>query len=562
MATITIQADPNIDYTNLNDFNNFIQAAIDALNADDEVKFSGDFNIGENTIKVNKPLKIRGASGVKPKITGTSGSVMKGNTLMDCGIFSILTGGTVEITNLDLEHTPGLNKHFDPNVNNPVYPDDPNTGMDNPMMMCHGSATVAYFVDNLKPSSLRVINCDIFTSATAGISMECINKAKKNKPVRHDFIIRHCNIINVPGQFINTPLEIPGGNWLGVRFGPMEPGFNEPPPFPVDVRGSYFEVSDCNLNPAKFAGIAVWLCLSDSETKFVIANNDIAGNLSMGIMFGFEYSNEMCPNGTALILNNEIHIKDYFPYNDTLVSAGISAQIANDDKDKSVKTIITHNRIHLLHTSSASFGNEIVNVVLGGIVYTDLTEEGSKNASAVIDNNILYGGAAAPPYWGICLRGSANNVIVEDNDLTALTAAHAQIFVDGYSKGPQNKPVLVDAHNCIFSRNLLGKVVNSSPAKPPEAAIVCNGRNNRFFDNDFRLSSISGWTQQNHTDGIGFVKISDLSKDNFIILDPEKFPEVSGIPTGWWDETSPYNYKFYWDVSNQNEEVWLPKLVT
>jgi hypothetical protein len=565
MSKITIEPILNVDYTKPADFQTYIQAKINSLSKNSEIDFKGEFNIGENTIRVEKPLKIRGVpddTGQKPRITGSSGSVLKGNTDMDCGIFSISGTGVVEITNLSLEHTPVLNKHFDAAVNNPAYPDDPNNpGKDDPSAMCHGSATIACFVDNLLPSSLRITDCDIFTSATSAVNIECINEADLSKPVRHDFIIRHCSIINIPGLFIGTPLEIPGGNWLSVKLGPMEPGLNEPAPHPIDVRGSYFEVSDCNLDPAKFAAIAVWLCLSDSDTKFVIANNSIAtssnaGALDLGIMFGYKDSTMMLPKGTALILNNKIQVEHYFEFKQPPASAGILVQVANENAGDWVRTIITHNQISLLHPSTVS---SFETAVVGGIVYDDLTEKGSKNVFAVIDNNLIDGGTAAPPHWGICLRGSANNVIVEDNDLTFLTAAHAQIFIDGYSKSAKRKPVKVDAHNCVFSRNLLGGLKSGSPVKPPEAIILCRGSNNRFFDNDFGLSQISGWTLPDHSAGIGFVKMSKLSADNFIILDPEKFPEVQVTVEDWWDESSPDNYKYYWDESNKNEEVWLPK---
>jgi hypothetical protein len=569
MSKITIEPTLNVDYTVPDNFRTYIQDQIDLLSENSEIEFKGEFNIGGNTIQVKKPLKIRGVPGAarrKPKISGTAGALMKGNTTMDCGIFSIRTAGVVEIANLHLEHAPGLNPHFDPAVNNPAYPDDANNpGSDDPSMLCHGSATVACFVDNRRASSLRVTDCDLYTSATGGISFESLNEADKTKPFRHDFIIRHSNNISIPGHFIGTPLEIPGGNWLGGRFGPMDPGLNEPAPPAIDVRGSYFEVSDCTLEPAKFAGVAVWRCVSDAQTKFVIANNNIAvspgaGALDIGIMFGFKDASMQLPKGTALILNNRIRVAHYFEFRQPPTSAGILLQIANHDAGEAFRAVVTHNQISLTHPSVVS---NFETAVVGGIVYDDVTEKGSKNVSAVIDNNLLDGGTIAPPHWGICLRGAANNVIVEDNDLRQLTAAHAQLFVDGYSKKDQANPVRVEAHNCVFSRNLLGNLKPASAAKPPEAAILCSGNNNRFFDNDFASSEITGWTLPDHSAGIGFVKMGELSADNFIILDPGKFPSApEAAVSGWWDESSPENYKYYWDAMNKNERIWLPKYIS
>ena len=223
----------------------------------DEIEFMpGNFDIGSNTILIRGPKKITGSPG-STFVKGTSGYLLANiipviadpNSKIGSGIFSILGDGAVSINGLNLEHT------ADPSPN-PIEGNN-----------AHGSGTICYFVDNEKTSSLVVTDCVIDTTATGAINVDSINPPNSAQPATHDLIIRRCKI---PGRKPGPNHVLAGnpgaGNWLSVKLGPMPlPGAN-----PVDMRSSYFEVNDCDLNPATFAAVAVWLCESDSASEFVI----------------------------------------------------------------------------------------------------------------------------------------------------------------------------------------------------------------------------------------------------------------------------------------------------
>ena len=554
MTTLVVKAG---DYQSPAIFQAQIQSKIDSGKYDQIVFESkgmsgGDVLIGPNTIKINGPMKI-GPGTPNIRVVGTSGSTIKDR--MDCGIFSITGDGAVKITGLRLLHVAGVNPHYQPNQDLPWYPNIPNvppaTGFqstDDPGMRSHGSGTIAWFVDNTEESALEVTDCEIITTATAAIDIEAINEP--TDPLRHDLIVRNCRITGMrPGGpipssiatiddvmtnlILNHPLDGDwlAGNWMSVKLGPMPPSGESIPAWPVDLRHSYVEIADCTLDPATFAGIGIWRCYSDTETELVMSSNQIgqqpgAGSLSFGVFVGFPFSD--LPKGTALISDNRISVADCFDFGGVRFSAGISVEVNNDDVEIKTRTVIVDNAIGLLHPKSDKDPSTIFSA---GIMYNDTAAGGSESVSALIENNKITGGAAAPPRWGIALRGSAHDMVVRDNHLETLQAGVAQIYIEP------------EAHNGIFSENLLGTLMPMSstnptaPAVPQEAVLLCDGGQNRFFDNDFSFSGIHPGWDTSHA-GPGLFKLGNQSKENILVthdLDAKQYLDaVTQNTTNHW----------------------------
>jgi hypothetical protein len=520
MSTLTISPG---NYKDPGKFYNKIQKHVNSGKYDailfEAAGFSDtDYFIGSNTIQITTPMKISGDAG-KPRIIGTAGSTIKDSDFKDSGMFSISAGGRVEISNLNMLHIPGPNLHFDPNLNNPRYPDDPSDPTsDNPAIFSHGSSTIACYLNNQEASSLVIQDCEIVTSATGAINIEAINETVD--PLRHDFIVRRCKIPGRhPGRLpaaeaalVDAPLDHPlggdplAGNWLSVKLGPMPTAGETIASCPVDLRGGYFEVTDCILDPATFAAIAVWRCQSDTETEFLISNNKIAqspgaGALSFGIFFGYPGSD--LPIGTTLITDNTIKVADVFSIYGIYISAGIAVEVSNTDPMQKARTVVLNNTVNLSYPTptpapSATF--------TGGILYKDSapTTTGSMNVTALIEENEISGGTTAPPRWGIALQGGAHDLVVKDNKLASLSAGVSQIFVEQF------------AHDGIFSGNIFGELKPMSATPTQEAVLCCDGDNNRFFDNDFSLSNAPGW-DASHTNGFGYFKLGGPSENNILV---------------------------------------------
>jgi hypothetical protein len=523
MSALTISPG---NYKDHGKFYNKIQKHVDSGNYDEilfEAKgFSNtDYLIGSNTIKITTPMKISGDAG-HPRIIGTAGSTLKDSDFKDSGLFSISGGGRVEISDLRMLHIPDPNPHYKSTVNNPRYPNDrSDPTRDDPGMLCHGSSTIACYLDNQKASSLVVQDCEIVTSATGAINVDGINS--NPDPLRHDFIVRRCRIPGRhPGQLPADEASLVGagpnhplannflaGNWLSVKLGPMPTAGETIPAHPVDLRGGHFEVTDCVLDPATFAAIAVWRCQSDTETEFLISNNRIAqspgaGALSFGVFFG--YPGTDLPLGTTLISDNIIKVADRFPVPGAFLSAGIAVEVGNTDPIQKARTVVLDNVVTLSHQAPTE--PPAVNLA-SGILYTDSgpTPTGSMNVTALIEENEISGGTAAPPRWGIALRGAAHDLVVKDNKMSALRAGVAEIFVE------------MNVHDGIFSGNVLGELRPMTPnatQAEQEAVLYCDGDNNRFFDNDFSLSNAPGWDPMYAT-GFGYFKLGQDSENNILV---------------------------------------------
>jgi hypothetical protein len=155
------------------------------------------------------------------------------------------------------------------------------------------------------------------------------------------------------------------------------------------------------------------------------------------------------------------------------------------------------------------------NSSVAGINYDDLigTEAGSTNARAAITNNKISGGSAIPPFWGMRI-GRAHEVTVANNRMDALSAAHAQLFVEGFDD--QN---IAEIENCVIKDNRFGKL-NAIPAlRDPEAVILCEGGGNELSNNDFTNTNAPGWPT-----GPGCVKMGAKSNDNRITLERHNLP--------------------------------------
>ena len=433
--------------------------------------FTLNFDVGPNPIVVKKSTRIVGVlddpNDPKPLIKGRSGwLVTDKNSEGDprAGIFGIATSGCVEITNLHLDHSA------------PEYPAGA-TSM-------HGNATIAYFPENTLPSTLRVTDCTIDTAATSGISIDNTIPQDPNTKRRLDVFIHGC-VIKGKNHPDASLIQYQPGTYVGVRLGGLIP------PFPiVDMRDSVFEVSDCTLDVANFAGLAVGFVESNSNSVFVISGNTIGHHpnsglevTSIGVAF-IDDSVASGPRGTIRITDNKIKLQGYFFYPEPDWSTGILVGVKNASSQQSVNTTVTGNSIDFSQTVApqwASGVNKPGMLGLTGIIYQDdEATKGSVNATALIANNLVRAHSPVNPSRGIWLRNAAHDVTVVGNDLTGLVASYAQMAVD------------TSAHNCIFSGNYHGGLGDMQNLKPV-AVVLCDGHDNNFRCGNFSKQALAGW---------------------------------------------------------------------
>ena len=483
--------DPDVTY-------NAIQAAI---NTHDIVRLMpGIYNIGTHCLKVRKAIIIEGLpadatnSATRPRIIGNSGALYTDNTIkpvskeafpkeaykFNCGVFNIFAPGCdVTIKNVNLEHTPDVN----PNTQNPYK--------------MHGSSTIAYLVDNTPLSSLTVSYCDLDTAASSGIS---INATSKSQATLNGYVTNvvmdHCHIV---GRRASDAGEAQGGgNFISVKLGDVfgQEAF-------LDMRNSGFEVTHCFLDAAKWAGVVVARFDSNSKTQFHINDNHFGFNPSapsaktrVGLYF------MDAARGVLTATNNRIKLGDYFTepkYGDH--SVGLWFKVANPDKNQSVTTNISDNKIYFLQSSSPSWtispGAELdfTQKALDGIRYEDSQPGGSFRAKAIISRNEFHS-SKVPPLRGIYVHTNPEEehtqphhidyaLQVYDNDLTALMASHAQVFVDKFTS------------NWSFAANSYGKLGQlKGYSNNPLAIILCDGIRNKF-DEDLSDCDVEGWTRSN-----------------------------------------------------------------
>jgi hypothetical protein len=491
------------------------------------------FDIGDNRILVTKPTVIKGVVDPrwldeKPVIIGTSGWLVLDNTpdgYPGAGIFSIIgPPDLVEIINLRLEHIPGPNPHGE---------------------SMHGTATVAYFSDNNHSSGLNIANCEIITAATSAISFDGINPLNEHAK-KHDVTIQGCTIKGTNHPDTSLAQRVPG-NYVGVRLGALLTG--RPP---IDMRNSHFEVRECKVDVATFAGVAGAFFESDGQSEFVIEKNTIGHSpnsllevTQVGIIFlnaaVMDPTLRSWPAGKITLRENRINLQGYFDFPWQQWSSGIFVN-ANSDVAEKLDTIIDHNTIDFLQSELPNWPNNAMDsipdgLVLDGIFYQDEGTKESKKASAVIRENTLVTTGSVKPLMGIALRKNAHHVKVEGNDLIRFTASYAQIFLDKQS------------HNCVIWGNVyggLGEMKGTNYSIQPIAVVLCDGDENELSCTKFSGSGVPGWTldpKGQHCGGPGRVKLDRDSELDKVQVDPVTFALTPQKTVQWWNASQMPNNK-------------------
>ena len=457
-----------------------IQDTFNAANANDEIIFHpGTYDIQTNSIHVKTNVTIRGGDSTKPTIIGRASSPIDPTaTGTNCGIFSITAEGEVRISGLRLEHEP------------------PSAG--------GLTATIAYFTDNAGASTLAISDCDIETTAWGAICIDSINDVAPGDPPRgHDVIIRNCHI---------------RGGGCSVIFG-KPPGY--PPDHIIDMRKSRFEISDCHLDPAKTA-FMMFNYGSDSATDFRIENNRIGfeppentKGTAIGISVGAWVKPDGRPHhpkGRVRVALNKIRSQSYlaptYPW-----SAGIWIEV-KDRQPGDAAIEVTDNKITLSHADSPE-GNDVRRAA---IIYEDVTPLANASPNllptiAIISGNKVFHAGTVVPHCGIELGKQTSDVIVYDNDLTALTVSTAQIRLH------------VDACRCLVQENRLG----GFRKQEAEAVIWCKGRSNQIIANDFQPVGVPGWLveQGQFSGGPGYVEMDSESRQNTTAVLKQQWPEFT-----------------------------------
>jgi hypothetical protein len=472
------------------------------------------FDIGPNRILVTKPTTIKGVRDPrypdeKPVITGTSGWLIFANApdgYPGAGIFSVVTKGDVEITNLYLEHTP------DPNPQG---------------ISMHGSATLAYFAYNDHRSHLKVTDCDLITAATSGISLDAFN-AISTLPERHDITVRGCTITGVDQPAF---AQYGAGNFIGVKLGAMLSG--RPP---LDMRDSRFQVTQCQIDSARWAGVTGAFFESDEQSEFMVSKNKIGYYphsplevTRVGVIFlnasVLAPALESWPKGKITVSENDIRLQGYFNFPWPDWSAGILINVNSALPERS-ETSISRNRVSFYHQMAPQWPFALApsEVVLDGIIYQDDPGDGSAKVKAVIEKNTVISAAPVMPLRGIFLRKAAHHVRVTGNDLRNLTASHAQVFIDS------------EAHGCELSGNLYGGLERmQGNTFEPVAVVLCDGDRNNLSCDDFSGSGVPGWDNTTHSGGPGRVKLDSNSDFDDVRVDPATFVVTPQNTVQWWD---------------------------
>ncbi|HSE31019.1 MAG TPA: hypothetical protein VLA93_05545 [Pyrinomonadaceae bacterium] len=491
------------------------------------------FDIGANRILVTKPTIIKGVvdprwPDEKPVIMGSSGWLVLDNApdgYPGTGIFSIIgPKDLVEIINLRLEHTPDRNPQGE---------------------SMHGTATVAYFADNNHSSGLKIANCELVTAATSAISFDAINPLNENAR-KHDVTIEGCTINGKDHPDTSLAQFVPG-NYIGVRLGALLTG--RPP---IDMRNSRFEVKQCTVDSAKFAGVVGAFFETDGQSEFVIEKNTIghSPNSSLevtrvGIIFlnasVMDPTLQSWPAGKITLRENRINLQGYFDFPWPQWSGGIFVNV-NSDLAEKLETTIDHNTIDFSQPELPNWPSNAMELVpdglvLDGIFYQDEGTRSSKKVSAVIRDNTLVASGTVKPLLGIALRKGAHHVKLDGNDLTNFTASHAQIFLAKQS------------HNCVIRGNVyggLGEMNGANYTVRPVAVVLCDGDENELSCTHFTGSGVPGWTldpQGQHYGGPGRVKLDRDSELDKVQLDPVTFSLTPQKTVQWWNASQMPNNK-------------------
>lgn len=479
---------------------------------------TGELDIGVNTITVTKDLTILGlddhGNEVKglgvgmPIIRGSSTNVVMDQTNNVCGILTIAPGKFVTIRGLHLKHE---------------------------VLTEHGSATIFNQVDNAQASSLTIENCKIETMATTAISVMCISVASGSKKP-HNVRVRGCQ---VTGETKDSAIEEQNqGNFSSLNLGA---GGVEP----LEMSGSTFEISACILDSI-ILGVAAWNVRGDDSSLFLIAGNAIgegARSPMIGVNNGTYFGTgigvsffspwetlDVSPNGTIAILGNRFKIGRYFaPFVDgARVMVGAAGVLVKTEKDPPLRTIICRNIIDMdlpdfkmVSPSSALY--------LDGIYYGCETPQpgpassaeggGAQSVTGFIHDNEISSDTASPAdtqlVTGIHLGPGAHLVRATDNQLNQL-----KVQVDS------------NASRNIFVGNNFAKL-----AQEPDAAILCDGSQNSFCENDFTDSEITG----SNSGKAVCVKLCLNSCGNVVILEHKNVPSGPDGPDPehqWTDEST------------------------
>ena len=547
-------ADPETTYA-------AIQEVIDDKTVDTVLFHEGEFNIGPHSLQVRRALTIEGLQAdptdpkTRPVIIGTSGALYIDNAInpktaeaykFECGIFNVAPSRCeVKIKNLVLKHTPRSGLHIEKMKSAEELLRD---AIANQRM--HGSSTIAYFVDNLPTSALTVSHCEIDTAASSGISINATSEPQAGPALQP---ITNVSIVGckIRGHFANKEGEAQGGgNFISVKLGNVMLNLEEPL---VDLRRSTFEIKeDCHLDAAKWAGVVANKFMSDSNTVFRVEGNEIGCNrMSAPKTSRLEATRVgvylACPAfGQVTISGNQIKLRDYFSvpdYNIPDHAAGVWVKVDNYNQNLEVATRIERNEIYFGQTSPPDWEPvTLFEQTLDGIIYEDEVAGGSRNASAVISGNV-FSNAEVFPLRGIRIANGGKLITskwvpgkpkptepppslqVYGNDMSSLTASHAQIFVANHSR-------YWDLWGNTYGD--LGKLTNY--IKEPVALLLCDGSGNKFYE-DFRGCDVPGWVKldPDHT-GPGRFKLDVDSRDNEVHIDRETFewPKDNNIMQ-WWD---------------------------
>ena len=356
----------------------------------------------------------------------------------------------MEINDLRLEHTPGLN---------PLSPSTP--------LSMHGSATIACFVDSY-PLNIAINHCRIITAATTAISFDAINSPYRTTPAKkHSVKVTKCTISGRVHPLETWPLDSPiwdklellfglqtmrqldPGNYIGVKLRALHPGQK-----PIDMSGSVFEVSGCTIDSGKWAGVAAGFLESNQSSVFRVVSKNYVGyhpsssleGTRVGVIFMngsvIDSSLESWAKGTIDVNSNYIKLQKYFPFPPPDWSTGILVRV--NSALAQTNTTINHNEVEFTQSTLPSWpaGTNPTDLLMDGILYQDDKEPlVSANAKVFITDNVLVS-PTVKPLRGISLIKRAHDVMVTNNNLTKLTASHAQIYVDP------------EAYNCNVSGNV------------------------------------------------------------------------------------------------------------
>jgi hypothetical protein len=476
------------------------------------------FDIGPNRILIRKPVTIEGVPDPrypdeKPVITGKSGYLILDNAAdgyPGAGIFSIVTKGTVNLTNLRLKHTP-----------NP-----------NPLAASmHGTATVAYFADNDYESNLTITGCDILSAATSSISIDAINPI--NLDGKHEIFIEGCQVKGLDQPSLSA---YGAGNYIGVKIGAMSVG--RPP---LNMRRGHLAVKGCTVDSAKWAAVAAASFESDAKSKFDVSGNRIGcypnspiEHTTVGIIFlnaaVMDPALKSWAQGRINLAHNEIKLGGYFTFPWSDWSAGILVQV-NTDLPDAAETTITDNSIYFEQSNLPVWPQSTPNateLVLDGIMYEDAAANGPTRGSVSIKRNTVVGNNIVKPLRGIWLHKGARGVEVADNDLRRLMASYSQIFIGK------------EAHDCFISGNHYGGLEPLAGAfmQKPVAVILCDGDQNRLSCTDFSGTGVPGWLLDSTgliSGGPGRIKLDANSESDDVEVDPTTYAVTLGNTIQWWN---------------------------